>query len=145
MLSENPSENPSEKVCAVCCVRKAVRTPVSQGAVYDSGPSLFYTNFANFTYTNPPNLWALRLLQPPTKRADTLGDESCFLHVGNPNPVNSFDNYRLRCPLLANFSSTTAYMSRRTTDSPWVRLTSCARAILNIHRRYNGWIVPMSR
>ena len=27
------SENPSEKVCAVRCVRKAVRTPVSQGAV----------------------------------------------------------------------------------------------------------------
>ena len=33
MLSDNPSENPSEKVCAVRCVRKAVRTPVSQGAV----------------------------------------------------------------------------------------------------------------
>ena len=64
-----------------------------------------YTNFANFSYTN---LWSLRqcirsLLQPPTERTDTLGDESCFLHVGNPNPVNSFDNYRFRGQLLADY------------------------------------------
>ena len=39
MLSENPSENPSEKVCAARWVRKAVRTPVSQGAVVGRVPS----------------------------------------------------------------------------------------------------------